>query len=130
MSVVRRIAFALAAVLAAPSAAGAQQTPCTGCAIANAQAAAQMRANQTAVQSTLQNTLNAQLQAQASSLQAQALLRSLQQANALNAGTQELRQLLILQQLQLLQIQQRSAKGGTKGAPAKAAPLKAASGTH
>jgi len=119
MSVIRPIALALAAVLAAPSVAGAQQTSCTGCTIANAQAAAQMRANQAVVQSTLQNTLNAQLQNQASSLQTQALLRSLQQANALTAGTQALQQLLILEQLQLLQLQQRSAKGSKKSAPAK-----------
>lgn len=126
----RRIALALAVVLAAPSAAFGQQTTCTGCAIANAQAAAQMRANQAAVQSTLQNTLNAQLQAQASSLQAQALLRSLQQANALNAGTQELQQLLILQQLQLLQIRQRAANGGKKSPPAKGPAAKGNSAPH
>ena len=88
----------------------AQQTPCVACAISRAQSAAAVRANQAIVQSTLQNALNAQLQTQANALQTQQLLRSAQLSGAVGAGSAELQQLLIEQQLELLQLEQHAAK--------------------
>ena len=104
-----KILGALAAgVLLTCAEAGAHQvTPCVGCAISRQQSAAQVRSNQATVSNILQNTQNSQLQTQANTLQAQALLRSLQLNSSMNASSDELQQLLLQEQLQILQIRQR-----------------------
>ena len=88
----------------------AQQTPCVACAISRAQSAAAVRANQAIVESTLQNALNTQLQTQSNALQMQQMLHSVQLSGAMSAGSAELQQLLIEQQLELLQLERHTAK--------------------
>ena len=106
----RLIALCAAGALCLIEPALAQQTtPCVGCAIARQESAAQVRANQAIVQNALQNSMNAQLQSQANALETQALLRSLQLNGAMTAGSLELRQLLLQQQIILTQIRQREA---------------------
>lgn len=97
-----------------PSQATAQTTPCVGCAIARQESAATVRANQAIVQSTLQSALNTQLQTQSNTLQTQALLRSAQLNAQMASGAAELQQLLIWQQLQLLQLEQRQGAAKTR----------------
>ncbi len=110
----------LAGALSAGQPAVAQTVPCTGCAIARQESAAAVRANQAIVRSTLQNTLNSQLQTQSNSLQTQAILQSTQLNAQMASGAAELQQLLMWQQLQLLQIEQREAAAKMKKkAPAK-----------
>lgn len=86
-------------------AASAQTTPCVSCAVARRDAAAQSAANRALVQQQLQADLQARLQAQQSALQSQQLLNTMNLRSSLDQNDAAIRQILLEEQLNLLQLQ-------------------------
>jgi hypothetical protein len=123
---IRTIVLVLGAMSATCAIAPAQRVPevavpvfvpCPSCAISHVQSAEQVRTNQEIVRETLANSLNDRLQSQSSTLQTQATLRSLQLNDSMNASNLDVRQVLLQQQIELLQIEQQAIQQSKVRAP-------------
>jgi len=87
-----------------PLAAPAQTTPCISCSIAQQNAAISAATNRVLVQSQLQSDLEYRLGTQQNTLQNQQLLYTLQLRSALDQNDWAMRQILMQEQLNLLQL--------------------------
>ena len=99
------IALSLVVLGSLPLAASAQTASCVSCAIARRDAAAQSAANRALVQQQLQADLQTRLQTQQASLQNQQMLNTLNLRSSLDQNDAAIRQILLQEQLNLLQLQ-------------------------
>lgn len=103
-----------------PLAAPAQTAPCISCAIAQQNAAISAATNRVLVQTQLQSDLQTRLNTQQTTLQNQQLLNTLQLRSSLDQNDWAMRQILMQEQLNLLQL--RSAQPPAKPAKHKKLP--------
>lgn len=97
-------AFLLAALGGLPLAALAQTAPCISCAIAQQNAAISAATNRVLVQQQLQSDLSGRLGAQRATLEAQQYLYTQQLRSSLDQNDWAMRQILMQEQLNLLQL--------------------------
>ncbi len=101
-------ALSLAVVDGLPLAVSAQSTPCISCAIARRDAAIQAATNRAIVQQQLQADLQNRLGAQQATLQNQQMLNTLMLRSSLDQNDTAIRQILLQEQLNLLDLQRRA----------------------
>jgi hypothetical protein len=99
------IALSLAMLCSLPLAASAQTAPCISCAIARQNAAISAATNRVLVQQQLQSDLVNRLGTQQTTLQNQQQLSTMQLQSSLDQNDWALRQILMQEQLNLLQLQ-------------------------
>lgn len=107
-------ALSLAVLFNLPLVASAQTTPCISCEIARNEAAIQAASNRIFVQTQLQQDLNTRLSTQQMILDNQRMRNALNISNQLDANDWAIRQILLQQQINLLQLEQRAKKPAVK----------------
>lgn len=106
--------LSLALLFGLPLAARAQTTPCISCEIARNEAAVQAASNRILVQTQLQQDLSNRLSTQQLILDNQRMMNALNISNQLDSNDWAIRQILLQQQLNLLQLEQRTKKPAPK----------------